>query len=92
MYSLSLLYLLLFDPFSVVAAATGEEVFIPDFDEPVRELFMWSVLMNRLEMAMLFWDEGKVRFVPFCFGMIEGLLIDYIVVVYVMVFTGGCMD
>ena len=38
----------------------ANEVFKPDFDEPVRELFMWSVLMNRLEMAMLFWDEGKV--------------------------------
>ncbi len=39
---------------------TGEKYTVPDFDEPARELFVWSVLMNRLDMAMLFWDEGKV--------------------------------
>ncbi len=37
----------------------GEKYTVPDFDEPARELFVWSVLMNRLDMAMHFWDEGK---------------------------------
>ena len=44
----------------VVDATTGEKYALADFDEPARELFIWSVLLNRLDMAMLFWDEGKV--------------------------------
>ena len=44
----------------VVDATTGEKYAVADFDEPARELFIWSVLLNRLDMAMLFWDEGKV--------------------------------
>ena len=39
---------------------TGEKYALADFDEPARELFIWSVLMNRLDMAMHFWDEGRV--------------------------------
>ena len=40
---------------------TGEHISLPDFDEPARELFIWSILMHRQEMAMLFWEEGKAR-------------------------------
>lgn len=29
--------------------------------DPARELFLWSVLMNRKEMALLFWNEGTVN-------------------------------
>ncbi|XP_074655760.1 transient receptor potential cation channel subfamily M member 8-like, partial [Tubulanus polymorphus] len=29
------------------------------FDNPTRELFVWSVLLNRQKMANLFWEEGK---------------------------------
>ncbi|XP_077993111.1 transient receptor potential cation channel subfamily M member-like 2 [Glandiceps talaboti] len=29
------------------------------FDNPVRELFLWSVLMNQHEMAELFWEDGS---------------------------------
>ncbi len=39
---------------------TGEKYAVADFDEPARELFIWAVLMIRLDMAMLFWEEGKV--------------------------------
>ena len=28
--------------------------------EPTRDLFMWSVLLNRIEMGKFFWEEGKV--------------------------------
>ncbi|KAK3605982.1 hypothetical protein CHS0354_019661 [Potamilus streckersoni] len=31
----------------------------PDFDNPAQDLFMWSVLTNRQEMAKLFWMHGK---------------------------------
>ena len=47
--------------FNVTDQNTGEQFTKADFDEPARELFLWCVLMNRLDMAMLFWDEGKVR-------------------------------
>ena len=30
------------------------------FDEPARELFIWSVLNHQFDMAMIFWKEGKV--------------------------------
>ena len=33
---------------------------LPDFDDSARELFLWSILMHRQEMAMLFLAEGKV--------------------------------
>ena len=29
------------------------------FDDPMRELFLYAVLLNRNEMAHLFWEEGK---------------------------------
>ncbi|CAH1797575.1 unnamed protein product [Owenia fusiformis] len=29
------------------------------YEQPARELFMWSVLMNREELAVVFWDEGN---------------------------------
>lgn len=32
----------------------------PDFVEPARELFLWNVLMNRRDTAVVFWDEGRV--------------------------------
>ena len=48
----------------IVDKTTGEKYALADFDEPARELFIWSVLLNRLDMAMLFWDEGKVSFCP----------------------------
>lgn len=31
-----------------------------DFARPAQELFIWAVLMNRQEMAKLFWREGNV--------------------------------
>ncbi|KAL3836664.1 hypothetical protein ACJMK2_022086 [Sinanodonta woodiana] len=31
----------------------------PDFDDPAQELFIWSVLTTRQEMAKLFWLHGK---------------------------------
>ncbi|XP_036366346.1 transient receptor potential cation channel subfamily M member-like 2 isoform X3 [Octopus sinensis] len=30
----------------------------PEFNYPANELFLWSVLLNRQEMAFLFWKEG----------------------------------
>ncbi|KAK3605981.1 hypothetical protein CHS0354_019660 [Potamilus streckersoni] len=32
---------------------------VPDFDDPAQELFIWSVLTTRQEMAKLFWLHGK---------------------------------
>ena len=32
---------------------------IPDFKNPERELFLWAVLLNRRELAQLFWRAGK---------------------------------
>ncbi len=29
------------------------------FDDPMRELFLFAVLLNRQDMARLFWEEGK---------------------------------
>lgn len=31
------------------------------FDDPHFELFTWSVLLNRKEMAMVFWEHCKVN-------------------------------
>ena len=31
-----------------------------DFRQPEKELFFWAILLNRKNMALLFWDEGKV--------------------------------
>ncbi|WAR05192.1 TRPM2-like protein [Mya arenaria] len=31
----------------------------PDFDQPFQDLFIWSILMIRQDMAKLFWAEGK---------------------------------
>ncbi|ELU05025.1 hypothetical protein CAPTEDRAFT_203326, partial [Capitella teleta] len=36
-----------------------EEQHNHDFDEPARELFVWSVLMGFKDLSMLFWEEGK---------------------------------
>ena len=33
---------------------------VVEFDEPNRDLFILAVLLNRPEMARLFWEEGKV--------------------------------
>lgn len=44
----------------VADKVSGERYTVADFDEPARELFIWSVLLIRRDMAMLFWDEGKV--------------------------------
>ena len=32
----------------------------PVYRNAVQELFFWSVLMNRQELAKLFWNLGKV--------------------------------
>jgi hypothetical protein len=29
-----------------------------DFENPQRELFLWAVLLNRKELALLFWKSG----------------------------------
>ena len=47
----------------IIALSGDVDLLLPDFDEPTRELFIWSVLLNRQEMSSLFWDEGKVRLV-----------------------------
>ena len=31
-----------------------------DFENPAQELFIWSVLLIRQDMAKMFWSEGKV--------------------------------
>ena len=31
------------------------------FDDPARELFIWCIFVYMKDMAMVFWDEGKVR-------------------------------
>lgn len=31
------------------------------FDDPALELFLWSVLMRRQDLAVCFWEEGKVK-------------------------------
>ena len=30
-----------------------------DFDNPEKELFIWAILLNRRELAHLFWKMGK---------------------------------
>ena len=39
--------------------ASGKPIVEADFEQPTRELFMWSILLNRVDLAMIFWDEGK---------------------------------
>lgn len=41
-------------------AAKNRKELRPDFENPSQELFIWSVLMIRQDMAKLFWAEGKV--------------------------------
>ena len=42
-----------------VDKASGKPIVEADFEQPTRELFMWSILLNRVDLAMIFWDEGK---------------------------------
>ena len=46
-----------------VVASDGTEVTRPYFDVPARELFIWAVLINRLDIAKVFWEEGMVSIV-----------------------------
>ncbi|KAK3101394.1 hypothetical protein FSP39_003210, partial [Pinctada imbricata] len=32
---------------------------ISDFDNPYQELFLWAILMNRLQLAKVMWKQGK---------------------------------
>lgn len=43
------------------------DVYKQDFENPYQQLFLWSVLMNRQELAKLFWKQGKVtQHLPHC--------------------------
>lgn len=46
--------------FILADAAKNPKEHKPDFENPSQELFIWSVLMIRQDMAKLFWAEGKV--------------------------------
>ena len=35
---------------------------ITDSENPFQDLFLWSILMNRHKLAVLFWKQGKVMY------------------------------
>ena len=47
---------------TVLANRKGSVSIQADFENPAQELFLWSVLMIRQDMAKIFWAEGKVTF------------------------------
>ena len=47
---------------------------LSEFDEPARELFIFCILLNRVDMAMLFWDEGKVILANYMLGWYENTI------------------
>ena len=34
--------------------------------DPLLLLFLWAILTDNIDLAKLFWEEGKVRLVRFC--------------------------
>lgn len=37
-----------------------------NFENPEHELFMFSILLGRFDMALVFWKEGKVKANNYC--------------------------
>ena len=54
----SINHIILFKTFRGMSSLDNE--FLAErFDSPARELFLWSVLMGRKEMARVFMEEGR---------------------------------